>query len=43
MFFIAFEFQKIVHISATGCSIEMWFASKCGILNGQVIKKKKKY
>ena len=32
-----FELQRIVHISATGCPIEMSFGSKCSILNGQVI------
>ena len=33
---IVFECQRICHISATRCPIEMWFGSKCSILNGQV-------
>ena len=32
-----FELQRIVHISATRCLIEMGFGSKCRILNGQVV------
>ena len=32
-----FELQRIVHISATRCPIEMGFGLKCRILNGQVI------
>ena len=32
-----FELQRIVHISATRCQIEMGFGSKCSILYGQVI------
>ena len=37
MFYIVFELQRIVHISATRCPIEMEFKSKCSILNIQVI------
>ena len=37
LFHIVFEFHRIVHISATGCPIEMGFGSKCSISNGQVI------
>ena len=32
-----FEPQRIVHISATKCPIEMGLVSKYSILNGQVI------
>ena len=31
-----FLIQRIVHISATRCPIEMGFGSNCSILNGQV-------
>ena len=37
MFYIVFDLQIIVHISATGYLIEMGFGSKCNILNGLVI------
>ena len=37
MFYIAFELQRIVHISVSRCPIEMGFGSKYGILNLQVI------
>ena len=37
MFYIVFDFKRIVHISATRCPIEMGFGSRCSILNGQVI------
>ena len=36
-----FELQRIIHISATRCPIEMGFGSKCRILNGKVIYVKK--
>ena len=41
MFYILFEFHRIVCISATRCWIEMGFESKCSILNGKVIYIKK--
>ena len=41
MFYIVWELQKIVHISATRCAIEMGFGSKCSNLNGQVVYLKK--
>ena len=37
MFYIVFDFQIIVHITATRCPIEIEFRSKCSILSGQVI------
>ena len=37
MFYIVWELQTIVHISATRCPIEMGFESKCSILNEQVV------
>ena len=36
-FIICFELQRIGHISATRCSIETGFGSKCSILNEQEI------
>ena len=35
--FHCFWIERIVHISATRCPIEMGFGSKCSILNGKVI------
>ena len=32
-----FELQRILHIFATTCPIEMGFGSKCSIFTGQVI------
>ena len=32
-----FELQRIFHIFATTCPIEMGFGSKCSTFNGQVI------
>ena len=37
MFYIVFELQLIVRISAARWLIEMMFESKCRILNGQVV------
>ena len=37
MFYIVYELQRIAHIFATRCQIEMGFESKCSILNGQVV------
>ena len=37
MFYIVFELQRIVHISATRYLIGMGFGSKCSILNRKVI------
>ena len=37
MFYIVFELERIVCISATRCAIEMGFGTKCSILNGQMI------
>ena len=36
MFHIVWELQRIVHISATRCLIEIWFTSKCS-LNEKVV------
>ena len=41
MFYIVFELQRIVHIYATRCAIEMGFGSECSIFNEQVIYTKK--
>ena len=37
MFYIVLLIERIVHISATRCPIEMGFRSKCSICPGQVI------
>ena len=37
MFYIVFERQQIVHISATRCPIVMGFEWRCSIINGQMI------
>ena len=37
MFYIVFEHQRVVHISATRCPIEMGFRSKCSTLYGHMI------
>ena len=37
MFYIVFDLQRIVHISAARCPVEMGFGSKCSILNEKVI------
>ena len=36
MFYIVFELQRIVRISATRCLIQMGFGAKCSILNSQM-------
>ena len=37
MFYIVFELQRILHISATRCPVNMGLGSKCSMLNDQVI------
>ena len=37
MFYIVFELNRVIHISATVCLIEMGFGSKSSIFNGQQI------
>ena len=41
MFYIVFELQRIVHITATRCMTEMGFESKCSNFKDQVIYLKK--
>ena len=34
---IVWDFQRIIHVSATRCPIEMGFESKCSILNEHIV------